>query len=140
MTAQAQAAPAVAWRFSGDMRVTKICATLHRPAPCLPLEPDWTITPAVLALAGGGAVFTITYGCTVRDSTPPHGRRILTVTLALAFLYTAAPAPPTDTQCKAMVAAVLRMAEPHLREIMHNLTLQMGLPPLVIDLGRDTTP
>ncbi len=121
----------VAWQFTGDMRLTALDCTLRRAVSRTPLEPTWTIVPSVLPLAGG-AVFTIAYECTVYDSARP-AREAAVIKVALAFLFTV-DVEPTVEQCEAQVPVVLRMAEPHLREVMHSLTLQMGLPPLVIDL------
>lgn len=90
------------------------------------------------SLMPGGAVIDLTYRMTGTDNKDNEPAWRGTITLAWIWRYVESDQEPPHELIPELTQHTLRVAEPYLRQLVHEYTMWHGLPPLVIDLGRSS--
>jgi hypothetical protein len=116
-----------------DIRMREIEAKLLDPAHTGTLVPKISVKPDALR-AGDFAIYDFTYEFDAADS---NGVPIFTARLVQNIIFKLhSPGDVTHDQLEAFGSVgVIEIAHPYIREVIHNLTFRMGLPPFVLDVN-----
>jgi preprotein translocase subunit SecB len=117
-----------------DLRVRKLAAELHQPTSEGPLSFDLDVKPAV-SRVDELVVYSLEYEFSSQDN---DQKTVVDGTIEISVLYQLEEgAELTEGELAAFGnVSVLFTAHPYLRELLHSLTLRMGLPPLILDVMR----
>lgn len=114
-----------------DLRLRDIKADLKVPGPKLPLTVDHEILPAMVRLSEEAVVYHVTYKL---EATSANNRRVMEAQVTMSVVLSLKPGlSEADLQAFGSIGA-LDIVHPYVREVVHNLTGRMGLPPLVLDI------
>ena len=116
-----------------DLRLRDIEAKLINPSARLPLTPSIAIDPNV-GRAEDYLVCDFTYSLTALDSRQHDVFRAKLVFNMIFRLREGDSFESDDFQAFGALG-VVELAHPYVREIVHNLTFRMGLPPFVLDVA-----
>lgn len=116
-----------------DLRLRDIEATLYDPAPTQPLTPKISVVPK-LAKLGYYALYDLVYSVTAKDAKDNETVRA-ELTFNLVFsLNREREIAQEELEAFGAIGAV-EIAHPYVRELIHNLTFRMNLPPFVLDVA-----
>jgi preprotein translocase subunit SecB len=117
-----------------DLRVRKLAAELHQPTSEGPLSFALDVKPAV-SRVDELVVYSLEYEFSSQDN---DQKTVVDGTIEISVLYQLEEgAELTEGELAAFGnVSVLFTAHPYLRELLHSLTLRMGLPPLILDVMR----
>lgn len=102
-----------------------------------PLRPDFSYDPTIVHNDNGWVVYEIAYEIRIIDDAEGH---VATIKVAMAAMYDQVGEPADqDTLDRYYRAVTLPFLHNQLREVLHDLTMRMGIPPLLIDLFRART-
>lgn len=115
-----------------DLRVREIEARVLELNPQLPLSPTVVVTP-VAGAGVGYMAFDFTYTLNATDA---RGQHVLESRVAVNLQFTVpADVRVSDDELAAFgCIGVVETAHPYIREIVHCLSVRMGLPPFVLDI------
>lgn len=125
----------VTWEFV-HLQLKSVNAEINKLSPSIPLDLSSKIRPTVTFLSDNHVLFEMVYDLTASDR---NSRLTWEAGISFAVIYRASEPEPSTKDLDDHAPEVCRMTEPYLREYVHNLTLTMGLPPLIIDLPSTLT-
>jgi hypothetical protein len=120
-----------------DLRVREIDAKLMVPSAKPPFEPQNLRVEPVAGQAEDFAVYDYIYNLSAADG---RKNEVATFRLALSLVFKVKrqeKLTPAELDAFGRIAGI-EIAHPYLRELVHNLTLRMGLPALVLDVNAPT--
>lgn len=114
-----------------DLRLRRVGAELHQPASEGPFRFTLDVTPSV-SLVDNLAAYDLAYSFASIDGAD---ELVFDGSIELSVLYEIAEdeAFSEEELVSFGRVSVLFTAYPYLRELLHNLTMRMGLPPLILD-------
>jgi preprotein translocase subunit SecB len=115
-----------------DLRLRHVSADLLILVPELELE-IWPTVEPKMTLLDHYVAYDVTYEITAQDA---RGRRAVEarVTYTIIFEFEENDNLSSDDFAAFGAIGVLSVAHPYIRELLHNLTSRMGIPPLLLEV------
>jgi len=114
-----------------DLRLRQVTASLLILVPELDLELWPTVTPQMTRI-DEHVIYDVTYDITAQDA---RGRPAVEVRATLTIIFELKDNDFSSEDLAAFGAVgVLSIAHPYIRELLHNLTSRMAVPPLLLEV------
>lgn len=115
-----------------DLRLSNIKADLKIPSPRLPLTFEHEVIPSMVTLSETLVVYHATYQI---KATSASKTRVLDAEVTMSVIIELSDEGFTNDDLQAFGSiGVLDIVHPYVREVVHNLSARMGLPPLVLQV------
>jgi preprotein translocase subunit SecB len=113
-----------------DFRLRRLKADLLQLIPELDLEVWPTVEPSVTSV-DNYAIYDVVYVIVAQDA---KGRRTVEATATFTLVFEVSERLSSEDLEAFGAIGVLSIAHPYVRELFHNLTGRMGLPPLLLEV------
>jgi hypothetical protein len=116
-----------------DVRLSKLNAELKNPAPAMPLQTEDSFGRVEWDLRHGLLIYYLSYGFTARD----RNKRVVweaSFVLSLSFRVPSDFEIDDDVLRDFGAVAVVEIAHPYARELIHQVTGRMRVPALILEV------